>query len=166
MTNQIVLTVSYDIENLKDPNRRQYSGEIKKDSYGRSVPKHAHGTINLESYTSSSNELISAVTELYERIMNPKLLVRKLYVTANHVISEENVPEKNAFEQLDLFTDYEERDRLQAEKEEELKRERKMQEAMLSIKKKFGKNAILKGMNLEEGATAKNKNSQIGGHKA
>lgn len=166
VTNQIVLTVSYDIENLKDPNRRQYSGEIKKDSYGRSVPKHAHGTINLENYTSSSNELISAVTELYERIMNPKLLVRKLYVTANHVISEENIPEKNAFEQLDLFTDYEERDRLQAEKDEELKKERKMQEAMLSIKKKFGKNAILKGMNLEEGATAKNKNSQIGGHKA
>ena len=167
VTNQIVLTVSYDIENLKDPNRRkQYKGEIKVDSYGRSVPKHAHGTVNLDDYTSSSNELIHAVTELYERILDKKLLVRKLYVTANHVIREEDVPEKSGFEQLDLFTDYEERDRQQAIKEEELKRERKMQEAMLSIKKKFGKNAILKGMNLEEGATAKNKNSQIGGHKA
>ena len=149
VTNQIVLTVSYDIENLKDPNRRkQYKGEIKVDSYGRSVPKHAHGTVNLDDYTSSSNELIHAVTELYERILDKKLLVRKLYVTANHVIREEDVPEKSGFEQLDLFTDYEERDRQQAIKEEELKRERKMQEAMLSIKKKFGKNAILKGMNL------------------
>ncbi len=166
VTNQIVLTVSYDIENLKDPDRRKYSGEIKQDSYGRSVPKHAHGTMNLEDYTSSSNELIRAVTELYDRIMNKKLLVRKLYVTANHIISEHDIPKKNEYEQLDFFTDYEERERIQAAKQEELQRERKMQEAMLSIKKKFGKNAILKGMNLEEGATAKNKNSQIGGHKA
>ena len=166
VTNQIVLTVSYDIENLKDPNRREYTGEIKKDSYGRSVPKHAHGTINLDGYTSSSNELIQAVTELYERIMNPKLLVRKLYVTANRVICEDDIPAESDYEQLDFFTDYEERDRLRAEKEEELKRERKMQEAMLSIKKRFGKNAILKGMNLEEGATAIERNSQIGGHKA
>ena len=166
VTNQIVLTVSYDIENLKDPSRREYTGEIKKDSYGRSVPKHAHGTINLDGYTSSSNELMQAVTELYERIMNPKLLVRKLYVTANHVIREEDIQAASDYEQLDFFTDYEERDRLRAEKEEELQRERKMQEAMLSIKKKFGKNAILKGMNLEEGATAKERNSQIGGHKA
>lgn len=167
VTNQIVLTVNYDIENLKDPSRRkEYHGEITTDVYGRSMPKHAHGTENLKEYTSSSKELLEAVTRLYDRILDPKLLVRKLYVTANHVIRESEIPKKNDFEQLDLFTDYEERDRQRAVKEEERKRERKMQEAMLSIKKKYGKNAILKGMNLEEGATAKNKNSQIGGHKA
>lgn len=167
VTDQLVLTVNYDIENLKNPERRkQYQGTVTTDAYGRSVPKHAHGTINLEKCTSSSKELIRAVSQLYDRIVDESLLVRKLYVTANHVIREEDAPEKTDFEQLELFVDYEERERQQEHREEELKKERKMQEAMLFIKKKFGKNAILKGMNLEDGATAKNKNSQIGGHKA
>lgn len=167
MTDQIVLTVGYDIENLTDPKRSQaYKGSVTTDHYGRKIPKPAHGTGNLGKYTSSTREILQAVSELYDRIVDPDLLVRRLNIVANHVIDEVSVPPEPAAEQLDLFTDYEARDRQQAEDAATLKRERSQQEAILSIKKKFGKNAILKGMNLEEGATAKDRNAQIGGHKA
>ena len=167
VTNQIVLTVGYDIENLTDPKRsKAYKGEVTTDHYGRQIPKHAHGTGNLGRYTSSTREILQAVSELYDRIVDPDLLIRRLNIVANHVIDESSVPAKPEVEQLDLFTDYEARDRQQAEDAAALKRERSQQEAILSIKKKFGKNAILKGMNLEEGATAKDRNAQIGGHKA
>ena len=168
VTDQLVVTIGYDIENLTDPQRRKkYHGDIVKDHYGRQIPKHAHGTINLEGYTSSTKKIVGAAAELYDRIADKNLLVRRLNIVANHVLPESAAPKKNeGFQQLDLFTDYA---ALQAEQEQEraaLEREKKMQQAMLTIKKKFGKNAILKGMNLEEGATAKDRNKQIGGHKA
>ena len=168
VTDQLVVTIGYDIENLTDPQRRKkYHGDIVKDHYGRQIPKHAHGTINLEGYTSSTKKIVGAAAELYDRIADKNLLVRRLNIVANHVLPESAAPKKNeGFQQLDLFTDYA---ALQAQQEQEraaLDREKKMQQAMLTIKKKFGKNAILKGMNLEEGATAKDRNKQIGGHKA
>ena len=169
MTNQIVLTVGYDIDNLRDPVlRRKYRGEIKTDRYGRAIPKHAHGTVNLEHYTSSARQITEAVTELFERIVNKELLVRRLSMSANHVLPEKEAKEKAeaGFEQLDLFTDYAALQKQKEEEKAELEREKKLQQAMLDIKKKFGKNAILKGMNLEEGATARNRNNQIGGHHA
>lgn len=158
VTDQIVLTVGYDIENLTDPARRKgYRGEVVTDQYGRKIPKHAHGTANLGRYTSSTKQVLQAVTELYDRIVDRNLLVRRLTVAANHVTAEGHGPAPEA-EQLDLFS--------QQAQEADPDRERRMQEAVLSIKKKYGKNAILRGMNLEEGATAKDRNSQIGGHKA
>ena len=168
VTDQLVVTIGYDIENLTDPQRRKkYHGDIVKDHYGRQIPKHAHGTINLEGYTSSTKKIVGAAAELYDRIADENLLVRRLNIVANHVLPESAAPKKNeGFQQLDLFTDYA---ALQAEQEQEraaLDREKKMQQVMLTIKKKFGKNALLKGMNLEEGATAKDRNKQIGGHKA
>jgi len=168
VTDQIVVTVGYDIENLTDPKRRaKYHGAIVKDGYGRQIPKHSHGTANLDGHTSSTKKIMCAVSELFDRIVDKSLLIRRLNVTANHVIAESEVPKKNAgYEQLDLVTDYAARQAEQEQEQRELEREKKMQQAMLTIKKKFGKNAILKGMNLEEGATAKDRNAQIGGHKA
>lgn len=168
MTNQIVVTIGYDRANLATQEQKnQYRGAITKDHYGRDVPVHAHGTQNLERYTSSSKEIVKATGELFDRITDKKLLVRRLNVVAAHVISEDKVPQaEDAVEQLDFFTDYAAKQAEQEKKNAELARERKRQEAMLAIKKKFGKNAILKGMNLEEGATARDRNEQIGGHKA
>ena len=168
VTDQIVVTVGYDIENLTDPERsKKYHGAIVKDHYGRQIPKHAHGTANLDGHTSSTKKIMSAASELFDRIVDKSLLVRRLNIVANHVLPEAEAPKKNdGFEQLDLFTDYAALEANQERERAELERERKMQQAMLTIKKKFGKNAILKGMNLEEGATAKDRNAQIGGHKA
>ena len=168
VTDQIVVTVGYDIENLSDPSRRQrYHGAIVKDKYGRQIPKHAHGTENLSAHTSSTKQIMKAASNLFDRIVDANLLIRRLNIVAAHVIPESDAQRPGeTFEQLDLFTDYA---ALQAERERnqaELERERRMQETMLTIKKRFGKNAILKGMNLEEGATAKDRNAQIGGHKA
>ncbi|MBQ4625068.1 MAG: DNA methylase, partial [Clostridia bacterium] len=167
VTDQLVVTVGYDIENLTDSTRRKnYHGEITVDHYGREVPKHAHGTANLGSYTSSTKKILDAVAELFDRIVDPDLLVRRLNVVANHVIAEGDRVEEPVAEQLDFFTDYAAEDAKREAERADLERERKRQQAMLTIKKKFGKNAILKGMNLEEGATAKDRNAQIGGHKA
>lgn len=167
LTDQIVLTVGYDIENLKDPSiMEKYHGEIKADRYGRDVPKSAHGSENIGQMTSSTRLIIDAAMRLFDRIVNPDLLVRRMYVVANHVVPEGSVSAKPEFEQLELFTDYGEIELQREEDEEALKRERRLQEAVLSIKKKYGKNAVLKGMNLTEGATAKERNAQIGGHKA
>lgn len=167
VTDQIVLTVGYDIENLTDQKRRKaYTGPVTTDNYGRQIPKHAHGTANIGRQTSSTKLITDATMELYDRIVNPALLVRRLTIAANHVVPENSVQKANVVEQLDLFTDYEALERERAKEQEELDREKKMQQAVLSIKKKFGKNAILKGMNLQEGATAKDRNNQIGGHKA
>lgn len=163
VTDQIVLTIGYDIENLTDPNRRtKYKGEITKDNYGRSIPKHAHGTANLDRQTSSTHLIIEAVVNLYDRIVDPNLLIRRITVTANKLIEENKAKQQTSYQQLNLFTDYEK----QAEEDAMLEREKRMQKAMLEIKSKYGKNAILKGMNLQEGATAKDRNEQIGGHKA
>lgn len=167
VADQIVLTVGYDIDNLRDPAlRRQYSGEVKTDRYGRKIPKHAHGTASLKRHTSSARQIVQAVTELYDRITDRKLLVRRISMAAGHVVPRSEALGKIQFEQMDLFTDYAALGKEKEKEQGEQERERKMQEAVLEIKKKFGKNAILKGLNLEEGSTARERNSQIGGHRA
>lgn len=167
VTDQMVLTVGYDIENLADPQiRKRYKGPVTTDHYGRKVPKHAHGSVNLERHTSSTKQILKAVTGLYERIVDKHLLVRRVTVAANHVMEEGKVTKESGFEQLDLFTDYEAVQKQKQEEEADLLRERKLQMAMLDIKKKYGKNAILRGMNLEDGAMTPERNRQIGGHKA
>ena len=164
VTDQIVLTVGYDIDNLKDPEFLQkYRGEVKTDWFGRKIPKHAHGTINLESYTSSTKQILAAVEELYDRIVDKNLLVRRINLVANHVLEEKNLPDYCRAEQLNLFDHFEENEKKE-KNPEALEREKNLQQAMLSIKKKYGKNSILKGMNFEEGATAVDRNMQIGGH--
>nr|WP_300858479.1 DNA methylase [uncultured Acetatifactor sp.] len=167
VTDQMVLTIGYDIENLTDPNiRKRYKGPVTTDHYGRKVPKHAHGSINLGRKTSSTRLILDAVTELYDRIVDRNLLLRRVTVAAGRVMEENLVSEENAYEQLDLFTDYEALERQREKEAAELARERRMQEAMLTLRKKFGKNAVLKGMNLEEGAMTQERNRQIGGHRA
>ena len=166
MTDQIVLTVGYDIENLLDPERRKrYRGEVVTDHYGRQIPKHAHGTVNLPMYNSSTSLIVEAVVDLFNQITDPELLVRRLNLVACRILPEHLAARNTEFTQLDLFSDPEE-DRQREIREAELCRERRRQKAVLTIKKKFGKNAIVKGMNLEEGATAMDRNGQIGGHKA
>ena len=168
VTDQIVITVGYDIENLTDPERRKkYRGEVVTDRYGRQIPKHAHGTENLESFTSSTQKMVEAASVLYDRIVDKDLLVRRMNITANNIVEEKAAQQKNnSYQQLDLFTDYAAEEEQEKQEALRLDRERKLQEATITIKKKFGKNAILKGMSLQEGATAKNRNEQIGGHKA
>jgi DNA polymerase V len=167
VTDQLVLTVGYDIENLADSKIKMlYRGAVTTDRYGRAVPKSAHGTTNLGRQTSSTKLILDAVTELFERIVDKNLLVRRINITVNHVVDEGTVHKTNSFEQLDLFTDYAVVQAKKEAEEAELAREKKMQKAMLEIKKKHGKNAILRGMNLEEGATTIDRNKQIGGHKA
>ena len=168
VTNQLVLTVGYDIENLTDPERKKsYTGPVKTDHYGRKVPRHAHGTQNLRFYTSSSKIITGAAMELYDRIVDKNLLVRRINIVANNTVREENAYEyEDNYEQMNFFTDYEKLDKKRSEEKLFLRREKNMQMAVLDIKKKYGKNAVLKGMNFREGATAKDRNSQIGGHKA
>ncbi len=167
VTDQLVLTIGYDRENLTNPEiREKYHGEVTIDYYGRQVPKHAHGTANLDRHSSSTRLMTDAVTELYERIINKDLLVRRINLTVNHVVDEKSASKPTVPEQLDLFTDYEAIEKQQQEQQALLDKERRMQEAQLNIKKRFGKNAILRGLNFEDGATAKERNKQIGGHKA
>lgn len=167
VTDQIVLTIGYDIENLTRPEiRNRYKGPVVTDHYGRQVPKHAHGTANLRQKTSSTRLIMQAMLELFDRITDKNLLVRRVTVAATHVVEESSVRAQETFEQQDLFTDYEARKQQQEQEERELEREKKMQKAMLDIKKKFGKNAVLKGMNLKDGAMTVERNKQIGGHKA
>ena len=167
VTDQMVLTVGYDTACLSDPKiRGQYKGPVTTDHYGRKVPKAAHGSIRLQEPTSSSLQIADAVKELYDRIVDSRLLVRRMYVVANHVMSEAQASSGEIYEQLDLFTDQEEARRQKEAKEAALCREKRMQKAVLDIKKKYGGNAIFKGLNLAEGATGLDRNRQIGGHKA
>ena len=167
VTDQLVLTVGYDIDNLTDPNiSRYYNGEVTIDRYGRKVPKHAHGTANLKFPTSSTRLITDAMLELFDRIVDKKLLVRRVNIAANRVVNESSVSTSAPPEQLDLFTDYEELERKQKAEQTALERERKAQQAIIELRKKYGKNAVLKGMNLQEGATTKDRNEQVGGHKA
>ena len=167
VTDQLVLTVGYDIENLTGDRAGSYHGPVTVDRYGRRVPKHAHGTENLGKYSSSTRLITDSMMKLYDRIVNRDLLIRRITISAGHVIHEADIPNREpTFEQLDLFTDYAELEKQKQKENAELEREKKLQQATLAIRKKFGKNAILKGMNLQEGATAMEKNRQIGGHKA
>lgn len=170
VTDQLVLTVGYDVENLLDAERRKkYHGEVHVDRYGREVPKHAHGTENLPAFTCSGNEMAQVMVSLFERIADPALLVRRINVTVCHVCEESKAKQETTFEQLELFRDYgvqSEKQKEDAAREERLQREKKMQQAVLHIQKRYGKNAVLKGTDLEEGATTRQRNEQIGGHKA
>ena len=167
VTDQLVLTVGYDIENLAVPQRcSNYQGPVVLDSYGRQIPRHAHGTASLSCHTASSKELIRAASDLFDRIVNPILLIRRLSITANHTVPERSVSTPILYEQMNLFTDYAALEKRRKKKQAELERDNKLQQAILTIKKKYGRNAILRGMSLEEGATARERNKQIGGHKA
>lgn len=167
VTDQIVLTVGYDRENLTNLTiSSYYKGEIIKDAYGRSVPKYAHGTTNLDFPTSSSHLITTATLKLYDKIVNKGLLIRKITLTANRVISEERAVNEEKSEQLNLFVDYEERKRNEEKLSEALRKEKKIQKTLISIKNKYGKNAIIKGVSLQDGATGQERNKQIGGHKA
>ena len=163
MTDQMVLTVGYDVDNLLDPERRQrYKGLVETDRYGRKIPKYAHGTANLPAYSSSTREITQAVMELFDRIVDKELLVRRMTIAACRILTEGAVSQASPMEQLDLFAQPEAAEAQEACRQ----REKRRQQAVLEIRKKYGKNAILKGMNLEEGATARERNRQIGGHKA
>lgn len=165
VTNQLVLTIGYDIENLTDPEiSRNYKGEITVDRYGRKTPKHAHGTINLNRYTSSANLIVSAAMELFDRIIDKRLTSRRITIAAEKVIPEAEA--ENEAEQLDFFSDFEETETDRESKDAALEREKNMQKAIIGLKHRYGKNAVLRGMNLQEGATAVSRNSQVGGHKA
>ena len=167
VTDQMVLTIGYDIDNLTDPIiRNKYHGPVTLDHYGRQVPKHAHGTINLSKYTSSTKIIMNAVEELFDRIINPDLLVRRVNIVASKVVPESEVRDMQSFEQLDLFTDYASLEKEREQEKREREKEKKIQHAVLDIQKRFGKNAVLKGMNFEEGAMTRERNGQIGGHKA
>ena len=162
VTNKLVLTIGYDVDNLKEENT--YVGEIKKDYYGRRIPKPAHGTINIDHKTSSSKIIIEKLTELYEKIINKDLLIRRINIVACNVTKRNTEEELKVVKQIDLFTNYKElEEETNKQKEEELK-DKKIGETILNIKNKYGKNSILKGMNLEEGGTAIDRNKQIGGH--
>ena len=166
VTDQVTLTVGYDVENLRDPGRRAaYTGEVNLDWFERPIPTHAHGSAGLGGYTSSSKKIIDAMTGIFDAVVDPALLVRRLNVTACNILpADDPGAAGDAWEQMDIFSMD-----TPAEKptgKEDPERERRRQEAILAIRKRYGKNAILKGMNLEEGATARDRNSQIGGHKA
>ncbi|MBR7060535.1 MAG: DNA methylase [Eubacterium sp.] len=165
VTNQVELTIGYDIDNIKK--NGGFEGEIKEDWYGRKVPKPAHSTENTGRYTSSTKLIMEAMMNLFTRIVDKNLLVRRMYVVFNHLIEENEVegvlPDG---EQLDFFTDYQKKEKEEKVLGENLKKEKNLQYAMLDIQKKYGKNAILKGTNLKEGATGIERNKQVGGHKA
>lgn len=158
VTDQIVLTVGYDIESLK----KSYSGAVETDRYGRKIPKTAHSSENIGRYTSSTKLICETAMKLFDRIVDKELLVRRMYIVANHIITENDAEKEREYVQLNLFSDTEK----QEAEENELKKEKDMQKAILKIKSKYGKNSIIKGMNLKEGATALERNRQIGGHKA
>ena len=162
VTDQIVVTVGYDRGNLTN----NYSGALMDDRYGRKIPKHGHGTINLECYTSSSIIIREKVLEWYDQKINKSLTIRRFNLSANHVIDESTIEHQESFMQMDMFTDYDQLLLQEKQLQAKLEKEKKLQETTLALKKKFGKNAVLKGMNLKEGATGRQRNKTIGGHKA
>ena len=167
LTDQLILTVGYDTENLRDERRRKaYRGPVATDHYGRSVPKHAHGTETLDRYTSSPSLLLDLASSLFDRIADPSLLVRRLTLTAGRVLTEKEAESLRTYEQLDLFTDYKAQSLRQSRENARQKRERSLQNALLAIREKYGRNAVVRGMSLQEGATARDRNQQIGGHRA
>lgn len=164
-TNQAVLTVGYDVESLSIPGIT-YRGDITRDHYGREVPKHAHGTVNFNRHTSSTEEITDGILDLYDRIVNPALLIRRLNIGVNNLSSESVRKSEGRAEQMNFFTDYTDADKKAKEAEENYAKEKQRQSAVIAIRKKFGGNSIIRGMSLEDGATAIDRNMQIGGHKA
>ncbi len=166
LTNQIVLTIGYDVENLTNSIiSARYDGDIVKDSYGRFIPKHAHGTVNIDHYCSSTKIIMDKVMELFDRIVNPILLVRRINVVACNLIGEDKV-KNDVREQLDLFSDFDMKKKKKDMLEHYEVEEKNLQRTILDIKKRYGKNSILKGMNFEEGATSRDRNNEVGGHKS
>ncbi|MDO4190777.1 MAG: DNA methylase [Bacteroidales bacterium] len=165
VTDQLVIHVSYDATNLLPSNNTHYNGPTTINYYGKEVPKHAHGSITLQKPTSSTKAIIEAALEVFDRIANSELLIRRLNITANHVVNETTIQQDSTL-QLNLFSNYEEERQKKATAEAQQQKERRMQDAILNIKTRYGKNALLKGLNFREGATAKERNQQIGGHKA
>ena len=157
---QIALTLCYETGD------RAYDGDTETDRYGRTVPKSSHGSANLGRHTSSTRKIMEAMGALYDRIVRPELPVRRMYIAANHVIPEREIPQDTGGEQLDMFTDPAALEKRREEEKRADAEEKQLQHTLLGLKKKFGKNAVLKGMNLEDGATARERNSQVGGHKA
>lgn len=164
VTNQIVLTIGFDRESLEYGS--DYEGEIVSDHYGRAIPKHAHGTANLGRYSSSSRAITNGAVEIMERTVDKSLLIRRINITANNVIRERDAVREDTCQQLDLFSDYAEQEKRREEEEYAEQREKSMQQAILKMKHKYGKNAVMRGMNYQEGATAIERNGQVGGHKA
>ena len=162
VTDQITVSVGYDKENIKT----DYSGEIKDDRYGRKIPKHAHGTVNIGRYASSAKLITQKVLNWYDSSVNKKLTIRRFALSANHITDESSIKTKPTIQQMDLFTDYEQLKKEEVKLEKDLEKEKRLQEATLKLKQKYGKNAVLKGINLVEGATGKDRNNTIGGHKA
>ena len=165
VTDQLVVTIGYDRKNLESE-QITYTGKITTNRYGKKVPEHANGTVNLKRKTSSSHLIIQAVEELYDRIVDRNLLIRRLNISANHLMEERQAEKESTYEQYDLFTDYQALEKQEKEEQDTLAKERKLQEAMLEIKNRYGKNAVLKGTSFQEGATGRERNEEIGGHKA
>lgn len=167
VTDQLVLTIGYDVGNLTDPIRAAaYRGEVTTDGYGRKLPKHAHGTANLHCQTASLRRMMEAMLELFDRIIDPSLLVRRVNLAANRIVPERGTLQSDGCLQYDIFSTPEEQERRAAAERESLAREKSRQEAIVAIRRRYGKNAILKGTNFREGATTRERNAQIGGHKA
>ena len=164
--NGVALSIGYDIDNLKDDQSFFYKGEVVIDHYGRKIPKHAHGSRGLGCYSSASTLIRAAMCDIFDSVVDPVLTIRRINVTACNVIPQSQAKNIETTEQLNLFVDYEKVDQQKAALEKQMQKEQSVQETLLQIKQKYGKNAVLKGMNLEEGATTKQRNEQIGGHKA
>lgn len=162
----VSLSIGYDIDNLKDDRAHFYKGDIVVDHYGRKIPKHAHGSRSLACKSSSSMLIREAMEEIFERVVDSSLLIRRINVTAHNIIPREQAKKEENIEQLNLFVDYEKSDQQKEVLQKQMEKEQNVQETLLQIQQKYGKNAVLRGMNLEEGATAKQRNEQIGGHKA
>jgi DNA polymerase V len=167
VTDQVTLTIGYDAENLSDPVRAAaFAGSTTKDHYGRNVPKHAHGTETLAQYTSSGKQIVAAMTKIFNRVTDPSLSVRRVTLCANRILPTEKAPVKHEEMQLEMFSDITSCEAIRQQERDSAEAERRLQKAVLSMKHKYGKNILLKGMNLEEGATAQERNRQIGGHRA
>ena len=168
VTDQVVLNIGYDKESLTDSNiAAKYNGSVVTDYYGRKIPKSAHGTVSLGEHVSSSRVLTDAIAELYHQIVNKDFLIRRINISMNRIISENKAKSHKVTPvQLDMFTDYEELEKQNKQKQQELEKEHRIQEALLAIKQRYGKNSILKGISYDEGATAKDRNNQIGGHRS
>ena len=166
MTNLITLTINYDIVNLTNPNiKKHYHGKVELDHYGRYVPSPSHGSIRIEKRTSSTKIIMMNILNLFDQIINDKLLVRKVSISFGNLENENIAKKEVIYKQFDLFSDTKEIDIKELKEQEDIKNEEKLQKALISIKNKFGKNSILKAMNLEAGATTIMRNEEVGGHK-
>ncbi len=164
-TDRLVLEIGYDVENINGTSK--YKGEITTDSYGRKIPRHSHGTVNFGKHTSSTKLITDKTLELYDKIASKSLTVRRVNISVCNLTDESGIPDSCAApEQIDLFTDYKASEQALIAEQAELKKERATQEVIVELRRRFGKNALLKGTSYQKDATTKERNAQIGGHKA